>query len=96
MSYAPEFDDKRGAVHWVKSYKEFVEWIQDHGLPTKICFDNDLGPNQKEGKDCAKWLIEYCLDNELPLPEYRVQSANTPAREYISGLLASFNKSSGL
>lgn len=30
-------------VYWVKSYKEFIEWIENNGLPTAICFDHDLG-----------------------------------------------------
>lgn len=29
-------------VIWVKSYNEFVEWIEENGLPDGICFDHDL------------------------------------------------------
>lgn len=28
---------------WVKSYKEFTQWILKNGLPEGICFDHDLG-----------------------------------------------------
>lgn len=29
-------------VHWVKSYKEFTEWIEKNKLPDAVCFDHDL------------------------------------------------------
>lgn len=32
-----------GNVAWVKSYSEFVEWIQINGLPDGVAFDHDLG-----------------------------------------------------
>jgi hypothetical protein len=50
-------------VEWVKSYSEFVNWINKNGLPDAICFDHDLGKLQDgtelNGYDCAKWLVEY-------------------------------------
>jgi len=76
---------------WVKNYKEFVTWIEFHGLPDGICFDNDLG-EEMEGKDCAKWLNEYCLDNDLDLPAFNIQSANGPAADFIRTLLNNYNK----
>lgn len=33
-------------VFWVKSYKEFTEWITENGLPDAICFDHDLSDFQ--------------------------------------------------
>ena len=43
--------------------------------------------------DCAKWLVEYCIDNNKKLPLYNIQSANSVGRENIDSLLKSFNKS---
>mgnify|MGYP006356488933 FL=1 len=31
---------------------------------------------EKTGYDCAKWTVEYCMDNNLKLPLYNIQSAN--------------------
>lgn len=31
---------------------------------------------EETGYDCAKWLVNYCLDHDLPLPEYAVHSMN--------------------
>ena len=47
---------------------------------------------EKTGFDCAKWLIEYCIDKKLKLPVYNIQSANSVGKENINGLLLSFNK----
>jgi hypothetical protein len=54
----------------VRSYNEFVAWIETNGLPDFISFDHDLGLPKKQteelnGMSCAKWLVNYCLDNEL-------------------------------
>tara|TARA_B110000858_G_C17421417_1_gene301308 strand:+ start:165 stop:512 length:348 start_codon:yes stop_codon:yes gene_type:complete len=88
--YAPEFCDKKGGVIWVKNSEEFLNWINSNGLPYMICFDNDLG-EKTEGYDLAKWLVEYCLDNDLELPNYGVQSANTVASIKIKNLFNNFN-----
>ena len=102
-------------VYWVKSYDEFVEWINLHGLPTAICFDHDLSDFQafytgspefyddtpemtekyaqeKTGMDCAKWLVDYCLDNKEKLPLFASQSSNPGGRENILSLLTNFKK----
>ena len=46
----------------------------------------------KTGMDCAKWLVDYCLDNNLSLPLYNIQSANPVGKENINSLLKSFIK----
>ena len=82
----------------VRSHAEFVAWIEINGLPDLISFDHDLGltelPECKEqnGLTCAKWLVNYCLDNELPLPECVVHSQNPVGRENIEGLLCQFRR----
>jgi hypothetical protein len=111
LSYSPI--EKPFDCIWVKSYNEFVDWINQNGLPEAICFDHDLGmevalearakgmskrksrllkKEEKTGYDCAKWLVEYCLDNKLKLPLYNIQSANPVGKENINGLMLSFNK----
>jgi hypothetical protein len=47
-----------------------------------------LKKEEKTGYDCAKWLIEYCLDNyDLPIPLYNIQSANPVGKENIDSCL---------
>lgn len=76
-------------VSWVKSYKEFVSWVHLNGLPDGICFDHDLG-EEKTGYDAAKWLVEYCLDYNLDLPKWNIQSSNPVGKENIECLLENF------
>lgn len=51
-----------------------------------------LKQQEKTGYDCAKWLVDYCMDNNLTLPPYNIQSANPVGKENINGLLKSFIK----
>jgi hypothetical protein len=97
----------------VRSYKEFVDYIIDNGVPDLISFDHDLadehydpsmylGPEvynknydsfkEKTGLDCAKFLIEYCMDNEVELPEYLVHSMNPTGARNILSILDNYSK----
>lgn len=70
--------------HWevVKTYEEFVSWIKENGLPTMISFDHDLG-DDKTGYDCAVWLIEYCINRDLKLPNCLIHSMNIVGKKNI-------------
>ena len=90
--------DQPYEVIWVKKYHEYVSWITENGLPDAICFDHDLGCESQEieemtGMNCAKWLVEYCMDNNKKLPLYNIQSANPVGKDNIDGLLKSYIKS---
>ena len=90
----------------VKNYKDFVKWITENGLPDVISFDHDLADvrynpataqtivvhHEKTGMDCAKWLVEYCLDNKKELPNFMVHSANPAGYDNIKGLLENFKE----
>jgi len=47
---------------------------------------------EKTGYDCAKWLVQYCDDNDLKLPECRVHSANPVGAENIHKFLENAKK----
>lgn len=47
---------------------------------------------EKTGMDCAKWLVDYCLDNEKQLPKFVVHSMNPAGTKNISSLLNDFKK----
>lgn len=78
-------------VVWVKNYGEFVRHITTHGLPDAVCFDHDLG-EEKDGKDCAEFMVNYCMDRGLPAPLYGIQSANPVGRDRITSVIESYNK----
>ena len=49
--------------------------------------------SEKTGMDCAKWLVEYCMDrNNLPLPKWHIHSANPVGAANIKGLLGNYEK----
>lgn len=87
-------------VVWVKRYREFVGWIKENGLPDGICFDHDIESFhiskstyvEKTGFDCAKWLVDYCIDNDLDLPAWNIQSDNPIGKNNINGLLNNYRK----
>jgi hypothetical protein len=86
----------------VRSFDEFVKEIEKRGIP-KICsFDNDLGDfkvksfddfnSEKTGYDCAKWLCDYCHDNELKFPDYYIHSMNPTGRDNIKAYIENYKK----
>ena len=97
-NYAPRFMDNKENVVWVKNYREFTSWINDNGLPFMIAFDHDLENfhinkstfKEYTGMTCAKWLVDYCMDNNKELPEWTVQSSNPAGKENINGLLNNY------
>jgi hypothetical protein len=56
-----------------------------------IHFDHDLG-GDKDGYDCAKWLIDWCIENNYPAPDYDIQSANPVGRENIESIFKTYHK----
>ena len=77
-------------------------------LPEFISFDHDLAYQhyadlcnsetdyakytEKTGYDCAKWLVEYCMKNNLKIPEYTVHSLNPIGAKNIITILENFKK----
>ena len=73
----------------VRNYKQFVNAFQHYGpIISYISFDNDLGYKQKEGYDCAKWLVS----EGFMIDDFNVHSANPVAKENITCLLNNWKK----
>lgn len=47
---------------------------------------------EKTGLECAKWLVDYCMDNNKELPKYYVHSANPVGADNIIGYLENYEK----
>jgi len=73
----------------IRSYTEFVKYITQYGLPNFISFDHDLGL-EESGYDCAKWLVNYCLDSNERLPDFVVHSQNPVGKQNIESILNNF------
>lgn len=47
---------------------------------------------EKTGYHCCKWLIEYCLQRDLPFPEYYIHTQNPIGKQNIKSLIDSYKK----
>lgn len=47
---------------------------------------------EKTGYDCAKWLCDYCIDNNKKLPDFIVHSMNPIGKKSIETYLQNFLK----
>ncbi len=86
----------------------YLYGLKNNQLPDLISFDHDLGDyqalhsagyiegdlpeNEKTGYHCIKYLIDYCMDNNLKLPECIVHSANTVGKENIEKYIENYKK----
>lgn len=99
-TYMPNLGDEYFDTEWdiVKNYNEFVVHIETNGLPELISFDHDLADigygdhEEKTGLDCARFLVYYCIDNHLSLPNFVVHSQNPVGNQNIENLLNNFKK----
>ena len=81
----------------VRNYQDFVDWIDTHGMPAYISFDHDIASydndgNEKTGLDAAKYVVDYCIDNDVACPEFNVHSANPVGADNIESMLKNFTK----
>lgn len=85
----------------VKNHEEFVEYVTTQGIPKLISYDHDLmdidyaipeGTSyaEKTGKDCAEWLVNFCLDIKHELPEYLVHSQNPVGKDRIKSVFENY------
>lgn len=47
---------------------------------------------EKTGYECAKWLCDYCLDNNVKIPDTKVHSFNHIGRSNIRHYISNFKK----
>jgi hypothetical protein len=79
------FDHDLGMEHYVAP-----QYWSDYYSSSRI--QEKADHKEKTGYDCAKWLIEYCLDKKTPMPETHVHSANPVGADNIRGLILNFIK----
>ena len=90
----------------VRSYRQFINWIETNGIPNLVSFDYDLADVDElkeeldieewfnldenrvwNGLDCAKYLLNYCKEENIKFPEYIIHSANPDGVEEIKNLI---------
>ena len=80
----------------VRNFTEFVSYIEIHGLPSIVSFDNDIADFEdgveRTGYDCVKWLCNYCQDNDLKFPEWHIHSGNNVGVENIERYIKNYKR----
>lgn len=77
-------------------------------FPNIVSFDHDLADihykdansevipydtyTEKTGYHVAKWLVDFCIDNKLKLPKYKLHSMNEVGRQNILSYLENAKK----
>lgn len=98
-NYAPLPDIPEENWKIARTYEEFIEIINNFGVPTFVALDHDLGPmsyanifdgSEKTGRHCAEYLINYCSNKRQSLPKYTVHSLNPVGAQNIKWLLESY------
>lgn len=91
-----------------EEFVKTIAWnFKENGvMPSMISFDHDLADKhyehqreidydsyeEKTGYDCAKWLVDFCMDNHAELPSYMVHSMNTVGRRNITSYIENYKK----
>lgn len=94
----PPKDGKNWTV--CRSYNEFVQTVELRGLPEFVTFDHDLADEhyggdfskEKTGLDAARWLMEYCTQQNKTFPNWGVHSMNPVGRKNIIDEIVRFIK----
>ena len=71
---------------------KFVFWMpggDDEFEGMNLTFD--YGP-EKTGYDCAKWLVDFCVDRGVQFPKYTVHSMNPVGSQRICGYIDNAKK----
>lgn len=96
-------DSRYTNLKWVvvRSHDEFVRTLSDrfkqNEVPELVSFDHDLADvggkvDEKTGNDSAKFLVQWCIDNSINLPECLVHSKNPIGRERIKQTIKDYTR----
>lgn len=84
--------------------KIILDGFKSGRFPGLVSFDHDLADvhydpqtmlqrfsyKEETGKECADFLVKFCVDNELDLPDYYIHSANPTGRNRIHQALQDY------
>lgn len=85
-----QFIRQRGLPAFISFDHDLADEHYKEGKKTNFAEFDYTKVTEKTGYDCAKWLVDYCLDKKLPLPKWQVHSMNPCGRENINKLLENF------
>lgn len=75
--------------------KRFTIWMPGDDEHEGLNMTFDYG-EEKTGYDCAKWLVDYCIDNGHRFPEFQVHSMNPIGKQRIIAYIENAKKHTGI
>lgn len=91
-------------IEWItkNGLPDFISF--DHDLADMHCITYNLSTDdekskewqdaqlyiEKTGYECAKWLVDYCIDNNLKCPKFYCYSMNPVGKDKINSILKQF------
>jgi hypothetical protein len=93
--------------HVVRDIDQFKAFIDEHLHEiTHIAFDHDLAfhhypgcgdvtDDGRTGYDCAKYLVDQCMERNISLPKFSCHSMNPAGRQNILAYLNNYKRHSG-
>jgi hypothetical protein len=89
-----EYSDKNKWVI-VRDYFEFIDLVNKRFYDIDlVSFDHDLACYKDNveytGKTAVDYLINYCLDNDKPFPNWYAHTDNTSGRQNIRGTILNY------
>lgn len=76
------FDHDLSDAHYSGELSNKLDWEDYYNYPDR----------EMTGYDCAKWLVQYCIDTKQPLPKYFIHSMNLVGCENIESYFKSYIK----
>ena len=82
-----------GKEIWIKTVPEAIAFLEKNkGQVRSISFDHDLGENQIDGIELAKWFEEKAYFGEYPPLKWKVHSDNPVGAENIRRAMRSADR----
>lgn len=85
---AISFDHDLADEHYTP--KELWDWGLGGSYLKSKKYQDEQEFQEKTGLDCAKFLVDYCMDYKQPLPLWYTHSANPVGRDNIDKYLINF------
>lgn len=87
---------KQGLPQWVSFDHDLAD---EHYRPSMYNPDGHYSNyytdgtfKEKTGYECAKWMVDYCIEKKLPFPQYCVHTKNPIGEKNIISYIENFKK----
>ena len=81
----------------IRNYNDFVQIVNNHLTEINlVSFDHDIAcfedNVEKTGKNCADYLINKCIEENIKFPNWFIHTQNTVGRENLKSSILTYLK----